>query len=216
MGFQRGVTFQTCPQISEKARPSYPHVDQSLKGSVTLGQWGGPWGCWASLFSWLRAKEVTFPAVGVIIAFDPKGRSEQLIRASSTCSLIEGAAAIIIKKKCIMHCNLGCKGEVHGTWESAAKMKRRHWVPGRGSPCAKPWIGKVWVGKWVGEHPWREKGIKRYLSVTVFSPFNSSLSSLHNPMRKVLLPGPSRISWDQRTFPGAMWSQKWQAWQSRS
>lgn len=50
-GSKGGVTFQTCPQISEKARPSYPHVDQSLKGSVTPGQWGGPWGCWASLFS---------------------------------------------------------------------------------------------------------------------------------------------------------------------
>lgn len=114
-----------------------------------------------------------------------------------------------------MHSNLGCKGEVHGTWESAAKMKRRHWVSGRGSPSAKPWIGKAWEGKWVGEHPWREKGIKRYLSMTVFSTFNSSFSSLHNPMRKVLLPGPSRISWDQRTtFPGATW--KWQAWWSWS
>lgn len=43
--------------------------------------------------------------------------------------------------------------------------------------------------------------------------FDTSSSSLHNnPMRQVLFPGPSSISWDQRTiFPGNMWSQKWQA-----
>lgn len=88
MGFQRGVTFQTCPQISEKARPSHPHVDQSLKGMWPRGSGaeGGGTGDLSLVDS--------FPAAGAIIAFDPEGRSEQLIRASSTCSLVEGAAAI--------------------------------------------------------------------------------------------------------------------------
>lgn len=35
-GSKDGMTFQSWPQMSEKAEPAYPHVDQSSEGAMLL------------------------------------------------------------------------------------------------------------------------------------------------------------------------------------
>lgn len=41
-GSRDGMTFQSWPQMSKKAKPANPHVGQSSEGAVLLGP--GHWG----------------------------------------------------------------------------------------------------------------------------------------------------------------------------